>query len=209
MRHDEIWQHIHTERAALAEALSGLTEEEWDHPSLCEAWTVKDVAAHVISNPQMGWGFLPGMVVRNLGRGYNTAIRREVQRWSRTRSPETILAEFAAYAGSTRHVPVTTSVEPLVDVLVHSQDILRPLGLSHDMPPEAAVVAADRVRFHAALMGWHAARKVRLVATDVDWVRGRGPTVEGPVQELLMLCTGRAADRTLLSGDGVAALALA
>ena len=31
---------------------------------------------------------------------------------------------------------------------------------------------------------------------------GRGPTIEGPMQELLMLCSGRAADGALISGDG-------
>lgn len=203
MRHDELWQHIHAERAALADALGGLTADDWGRPSLCAGWTVKDVAAHVISTPQMGWGFLPGMLVRNLGRGYNRVIDREVRRWSRSRTPEVILAEFEAYAGSTRHVPITTSVEPLVDALVHTQDILRPLGLRHEMPPTAAAVAADRVRLFGAVMGWRPPR-VRLVATDVDWARGRGPRLEGPMQELLMLSTGRPPDASLLSGDGVA-----
>ena len=37
-------------------------------------------------------------------------------------------------------------------------------------------------------------KSVRMVATDVDWARGQGPVVEGPMQELLMLCAGREAD---------------
>jgi hypothetical protein len=42
-----------------------------------------------------------------------------------------------------------------------------------------------------------------MVATDADWDRGRGPVVEGPVQELLMLCCGRAAELPRLTGDGL------
>lgn len=208
MRHDELWKHIHAERAALAEARAGISPADWEHPSLCAGRTVKDVAAHVIANPQLGWRFMPGMLVRNVGRGYNTMVDREVRRWSRSRTPEQILAEFETYAASTRHVPITTSVEPLLDTLVHTQDILRPLGLRHDMAPDAAAVAADRARLSGAVVGWRRPR-VRLVATDVDWVRGRGPTVEGPMQELLMLSTVRTPDTTLLGGEGIAVLALA
>jgi uncharacterized protein (TIGR03083 family) len=203
MERDELWRHIHAERAALAEALSGLEEDDWKVESLCPGWSVKDVASHVISNPQLGLRVTAGMVARNLGRGYNAMIFRETRRWSATRTPSDVLAEFEMYAGSKRHVPLTTTVEPLLDVLVHSQDILRPLGITHEMPPEAAAVAADRARLHAAYMGWRTGKKVRLVATDLNWTRGKGPTVEGPMQELLMLCTGRAPDRGLVSGDGL------
>lgn len=198
----ELWRHIHTERAALAEHLAELTPAEWDHESLCPGWTVKDVAAHIISNPQIGWAETAALFARNVGRSYNATIFRETRRWSAVRTPADVLAEFETYAGSTRHVPLTTTVEPLLDVLVHSQDVLRPLGRRHDMPPDAAVVAADRARLHSRFMGWRAARRLRLVATDIEWVRGKGPTVEGPMQELLMICTGRTPDTSRLAGDG-------
>lgn len=203
MERETLWRHIHTEREALATALAGLPEEAWDHESLCPGWTVKDVAAHIIANPQLRWREVSAMFARNLGRTYNTTLFRETKRWSASRTPADVLAEFETYAGSTRHVPLTTTVEPLLDVLVHSQDILRPLGLHHAMPPEAAAVAADRARLHAVYIGWRAAKRLRLAATDVDWVRGKGPAVEGPMQELLMICTGRAPDRSLVAGEGV------
>lgn len=198
-----VWHHVHAERRALAEHLASLPEEQWRHPTLCDGWTVHDVAAHVISTPQIGGRELVGMAGRNLGRSYNTAIFREVRRWSARQTPESVLADFERLDGSTRHVPVTTSIEPLLDVLVHTQDILRPLGLEHEMPPDAAAVAADRARLHARLMGWRDARRVRLVATDTPWQAGRGPVVEGPMQELLMVVTGRAKAATGLTGDGL------
>lgn len=197
-----MWSHIHRERRALAEHLTGLAADDWARDSLCPGWTVLDVAAHVISNPQITWGDIGRMTVRNLGRGYNQMLLRSVQQWAAGQTPERVLADFATYDGSLRHVPVTTRVEPLIDVLVHSQDILRPLGLRHEMPVEAARVAADRARLHAAMMGWRTG-KVRLVATDTDWARGRGPEVRGPMQELLLVCTGRTRVTTDLTGDGV------
>ncbi|WP_159451216.1 maleylpyruvate isomerase family mycothiol-dependent enzyme [Janibacter indicus] len=207
MDRTRLWALIHEERAAMAATLESLTPEEWEHPSLCAGWSVKDVAAHVISNPQIGWAQLPGMLGRNLGRGYNSMIRREVQRLGATRTPEQVLADFATYADSTRHVPVTTAVEPLVDALVHHQDVLHPLGRSHDPDPEAAAVAADRCRLLSSLLGgWRLVRGVHMVATDVDWVRGDGPELTGPVLELLMVCAGRARAAHGLTGEGTALL---
>lgn len=204
MDKDAIWKHIHTERAALAATLATLTPEQWEHESLCAGWTVKDVAAHVISTAKIRPADMIGIMGRNLGRGYNTMIFREVKRLSREQSVEQILADYTTYATSTRKVPTVTVVEPLIDALVHHQDIVRPLGVRREPDVDAAVVAADRCRTLSLLMGSRkVVKSVRMVATDVGWTRGRGPIVEGPMQELLMLCAGRAGDRTLLSGDGL------
>ncbi len=204
MDHDTIWTHIHTERRALASTLHDLSNDEWATESLCPGWRVHDVAAHVISNPQIRLAQMPAMVARNLGRGYNQMIFREVTRLGARETRESILADYATYDGSFRHVPTTTSVEPLIDALVHSQDIHRPLGRHLDMAPEAAAVAADRCRMLSGLMGSRRVVKgVRMVATDIDWVRGRGPTLSGPMQELLMVCAGRSRVAVGLEGDGV------
>ncbi len=139
-------------------------------------------------------------------RGPDRAIYADVKRRGRQPVAE-ILADFATYDGSRHHVPVTTHVEPLVDVLVHTQDILRPLGLRHAMPVDAAAAAADRARLLAPMLGSRrVVRSVAMVASDVDWSAGRGPVVEGPIQELLMLCTNRPADRSRLSGPGMTLL---
>lgn len=199
---DTIWSHIHEQRRQLATILRDLTPQEWEAPSLCEGWTVKDVAAHVIAHPQIGWADFPGVALRGRG-GYNTMVFRDVKR--RGRQPvERILADFERYDGSRRLVPLTGPLEALIDILVHTQDIVRPLGRRHDMPPEAAAAAADRARRVARLLGSRrVVRSSRMVATDVDWIRGDGPVVEGPMQELLMICAGRARVATALQGDGL------
>ncbi|WP_433294041.1 maleylpyruvate isomerase N-terminal domain-containing protein [Actinoplanes sp. CA-030573] len=46
------WTVITQQRLALAELLAGLTGTEWEHPSLCAGWRVRDVAAHVALAPQ-------------------------------------------------------------------------------------------------------------------------------------------------------------
>lgn len=202
-----IWRHIHAERAALGRLLADLSEQDWSHATLCPGWTVHEVAAHVISTPQIGWREMGAMVGRNLGRSYNAIIFREVKRLGARETRASILADFERFATSTHHVPTTTSVEPLIDALLHHQDIARPLGQHHAMAPEAAVVAVDRLRRLAPLMGTgKLVRSTRMIATDVDWARGRGPSIKGPIQELAMVVSGRAPDPDLVSGEGLAAV---
>lgn len=204
MEREEVWQVTMETRRALAGHLEALDPADWEKPSLCAGWTVKDVAAHVLLHPSFKWREMPGMFGRNLGRSYNAMIDRETRRRSATQSREDVLAAYARYADSHRHVPTTTSIEPMLDVLVHTQDILRPLGRAQDMPPVAAAVSADRAILLGRLTDWRATKSVRLVATDVDWARGKGPGIEGPMQELLMIATGRAPDPALVRGEGLA-----
>ena len=195
MDKDTVWRHIHEERRALAGHLATLDAEQWEHDSLCAGWTVRDVAAHLISTPQTGWREVLRMSPLFL-KGYNRAIF-EVTKQLGKASPESILEQYDRFDGSRHHVPVTTHVEPLIDALVHTQDVLRPLGIDHAMPVEAAAFAADRAYRGAFFFGTAGRlRPLRLVATDTDWVRGKGDrVVEAPMQELLMFVTGREAAR--------------
>jgi hypothetical protein len=43
---------------------------------------------------------------------------------------------------------------------------------------------------------------LRVEADDVDWAHGRGPTVRGAAEALLLALTGRTAALERLSGDG-------
>ena len=109
--------------------------------------------------------------------------------------------------GSRRTAPGVTDLEPLIDVLVHGQDIAIPLGRVRPMPAQAAATAATRVWS----MRWpfHAKRKLsglRLAATDHPWSAGQGLLVEGPVAAILLLLTGRRAALPQLSGPGAAGL---
>lgn len=201
MEVDEVWRHIHAERRALAATLAGLDEAAWEAASTCPGWRVRDVAAHVIHSPQYRVrDFVRIMVKARFD--INRAILQDGQRLGRT-PVSGILAQFDRFDGSRSVPPTTTPLEPLIDVLVHAQDIVRPLGLRHAMPVEAARAATDRVLAkRVPVFSPHHLEGVRLVAGDIDWEHGSGPTVRAPMQEILLLATGRAADGSLLEGDG-------
>lgn len=109
---------------------------------------------------------------------------------------------------SRRRPPGTTAVEPLIDVLVHTQDIARPLGRPTPIDPGLAAACAERVwarpfpyRARERLAG------VRLMATDTDWRAGEAQEVRGSTEDLLLLMTGRRSVIPALSAEGLVQLA--
>ena len=49
----DVWPDVHQERQALLELLETLTPEQWDAPSLCAEWRVRDVVGHMVSETDM------------------------------------------------------------------------------------------------------------------------------------------------------------
>jgi uncharacterized protein (TIGR03083 family) len=59
MVRSEVWSAIDDQRRAVVGLLESLSEEEWDRPSLCEGWTVRQVAAH-LALQNITWSMIPG-----------------------------------------------------------------------------------------------------------------------------------------------------
>jgi uncharacterized protein (TIGR03083 family) len=196
----DVWRVTDEERTTMADLLEELTDDEWEHPSLCAGWRVRDVAAH-LTLAHMGWGSAAVGFVRGRG-SFNRTVRDTALRQARL--PVTDYPPLLrAMVGSRRKAPGVTHVEPMLDLLVHGQDITLPLGRHRPMPPDAAAVAATR----AWTLNWPFRTRRRLhglqlVATDCDWTAGTGPTVHAPIAELLLLVTGRPVDPTTFAGAG-------
>ena len=202
MDRDELWTTIDTERASLADLLTALSAEEWERPSLCPGWRVRDVAAH-LTLAHAGLAFALPALVR--ARGSFDRMVHDTAVTAAAAPTDRLVADLRAMVGSRRHAVGTTELEPLIDVLVHGQDVAVPLGRERPVPPGAAAVAATRVW----AMGWPfwARRRlhgVELVATDSDWRAGSGPAVHGVTGDLLTLLTGRRHVLARLSGPGTA-----
>jgi uncharacterized protein (TIGR03083 family) len=197
MDSDTIWRHTDEQRLALADILAGLPEEAWAEDSLCAGWTVRDVAAHLtFSHARIGQ--VIGPVLRS-GFRFNAMIRD-----SAVRCPldhDEIIATLRGFVGSRRRAPGVSELEPMADILIHTQDICVPLGIDHAMPPDAAVVAADRLlALPAPFRLRRPYRGVRFEATDVDWTWGSGAVVTGPMRWLLLTVAGRSAAHQHLAG---------
>ena len=194
MNDDELWAAIDTQRLRTADLLDGLAPEEWDRPSLCDGWTVREVAAH-LTLQQMTLGQAIRAAVRHPG-GLNHVIRAAAR--DRASLPaDRIIAEIRRMVGSRRHNVGVTPRETLIDIVVHGQDMAVPLGRTLEVAPGVAATAAARMwdsrndPRKAAVFRRLPYDGHRLVATDTDWSVGEGPEIRGPALALLLLLTGR------------------
>jgi len=200
----DLWGTIHAERKALAADLAALTDAQWATPSLCTNWTVRDVLAHMTATASMG---PPQFLGKFLASGFNfTKMQSKDIAAERGRSPAEALARFNSVVNSSKHPPGPTDTW-LGEVIVHSEDIRRPLRIQHDYPAGAAVQVADFYKNSNLLIGAKTRiTGLKLKATDADWSHGDGPEVSGPIVSLVLAMTGRAAATDNLTGDGLATL---
>jgi uncharacterized protein (TIGR03083 family) len=193
------------EQADLAALLATLTPAQWEAPSLCEGWRVRDVAAHLAS--------YDGVESREIGRRIvrtrlspNGANASGVADF-RTRPPEELVA-LLEQADGTRGLPARLAGwVVLTDTLIHHQDIRRPLGLQREIPAERLRAALRFATFAPPLRGFWHVRGVRVVATDVGWSFGLGREARGPGEAVLMALAARRGAAGDLCGPGADTLA--
>jgi uncharacterized protein (TIGR03083 family) len=198
------WKLIHAERAATADTLATLTPAQWSQASLCTGWTVQMTAGHIVQGAEQSTGsFMKGMLAN--GFRFNTMMDKEARRLGAL-PPAEIIARLQARTTTTNKAPAPV-VTMLGEVVAHTEDITRPLGLSHEPAPDALVACLDMYKGANFPVG---AKKriagLHLAATDLDWAHGDGPEVSGPALSLVMVMTGRAAGLDGLDGEGVAEL---
>lgn len=208
MTTDELWSAIDTQRLRTVDLLSELTPTEWDTPSLCAGWTVRDVAAH-LSLQQMTLGPAIASVLRHPG-SLNHIINASA-RDRAARPTDELVAEIRGMVGSRRHNVGVTAMETIIDIVVHGQDIALPLGRTLAVSPWAAVTIADRLwwsrttrigRLKSLVFAHLDHRGLRFVATDVGWSAGEGDEVRGPLVSIVLVLTGRPAGTAALDGPG-------
>ena len=207
---DQLWTAIGAERLRLASLFDGLTDRDWEQPSLCDGWTVRDVAAH-LTLQQLGPGVAIGMMISYRG-DTDRAIRERARQRAASWPTGEIVASIRATAGSRRHNFGVTYRETLIDILVHAQDIAVPLGLVYPAPPGAAAAAATRMwtmRWPPPFPARRTLERFRVTATDIDWSAGQGPRVDAPIGAILLLSAGRLAALPDVSGPGAAELTAA
>jgi uncharacterized protein (TIGR03083 family) len=198
------WPVIHTEREALADDLAGLDDANWSTPSLFAGWSVREVLAHMTATakktPAKFFADLAGAGFR-----FNAMTAKDVAREA-SGTPADGLAEFRSQVNATSHPPGPIDAM-LGEAIVHSEDIRRPLGISHTYPTDAVTRVADFYKGSNLLIGTKKRIEgLTLRATDARWSTGIGPEVCGPALSLVLVMTGREQPIDDLSGEGVPTL---
>jgi uncharacterized protein (TIGR03083 family) len=196
---------VETERARLLQVLEGLDEQQWSVPSLCAGWSVRDLAVHLLMPYEVT---VPRFLVMMLRAKFD--FDRAADRWATSdrRSPSEVLAGLRDTRLRRFSVPGAPVEAPLSHLVIHAQDVYRPLGLPSPTDPENAGVVLGQLTSPRArgLVPQGILEGLAYSATDTDWSYGDGPRVSGPAVSLLMTLSGRTAALSELTGEGVAGM---
>ncbi|HEX9260881.1 MAG TPA: maleylpyruvate isomerase family mycothiol-dependent enzyme [Acidimicrobiales bacterium] len=160
------------QRRRLVQVLGSLTAEQWDHPSRCEGWSVRDVVVHLEStNPFWAASIAAGLrgdptrflatfdpvsSPAQLVAGSTAGWREILDRF--TASTEALVDLWASLDATQwtalaeappGHISVSAVTHhALWDAWVHERDILLPLGIAPDEEPDEVTVC---LRYAVAL----------------------------------------------------------
>ncbi|OBJ10757.1 maleylpyruvate isomerase family mycothiol-dependent enzyme [Mycobacterium sp. 1465703.0] len=191
------------ERTDLAEFLATLTPQEWEAPTLCTRWNVKDVVAHVVSYEELG----PLGLLKRFARGWVVRANQVGVDDFAALTPQQLLDFLRSHLQPRGLTAGFGGMIALVDGTIHHQDIRRSLKRPREVPADRLARILPLVPGNPRLGAGRRIRGLRLRATDVDWTHGEGPEVSGPGEALLLAMTGRPAALADLDGPGLTTLA--
>ncbi|MEU4216957.1 maleylpyruvate isomerase family mycothiol-dependent enzyme [Actinoplanes sp. NPDC026623] len=186
----ELREEVAAERGEQAELLAGLRPDQWDAPTLCEGWRVREVIAHTTMPYRTSLGRTMLELARSRGN-----VNRMADRCARRDAARLSAAELLASLRDNIDHPWTPpgggARGALSHDVIHGLDITVGLGLDRRVPPErVALVLAGLSRRNIAFFGTDL-DGLALRATDLDWGYGSGTPVRGAAQDLLLLLCGR------------------
>jgi uncharacterized protein (TIGR03083 family) len=200
--------HLTDQIEDLAALADSFTDVQWDAPSLCAGWKVRDVISHMTVG-----GIYSPLSILTKGPKYRFSIpvMSDVfsREWGATHSGPELAQEFRRvrieHPKRFSIGAVTPTGEVLVDHITHEQDMRVPLDLPRPAPvPGDRMLAALDVL--PTIKSYGPKRHVaglRLEATDYEWSWGQGPVIRGPALAIVLAVGGRPKGLESLDGDGV------
>jgi len=187
----------------LVDLLESLTPAQWNAPSLCAGWRVRDVVSHVLMPYELTTPrFLGGLVAHRFD------FDRMANAWAVRdhRSAPELIAALRAH-GRFR-VPGAGPEGERTHLVIHGLDIAYPLGRPYPVPAESANLTLEQLTLPRArrLVGAGRLDGLSFVATDTGWRHGNGPAVQGPAAALILAIANRPAALADLAGEGVESL---
>ena len=187
---EDIRRAVAAERRDQVELLAGLTEKQWNAPSLCAGWRVKEVIAHTTLPYRSSTGRVLREMLKSGGR-FNHASDRMARVDAAKLSTNELVRALQDNIDHPWTPPGGGAAGALSHDVIHGLDITVALGLDREVPHDRLkIVLAGVTPRHVKYFGADLDGK-RLEATDLDWTFGEGRPVRGLAQDLLLLVCGR------------------
>lgn len=181
---------IAAERREMAAVLEALPEPQWDAPTLCEGWRVREVAAHMTMPFRTTLPRVMFEVVKSRG-NFHRMADRAARRDAAALSARDLAASMRDNAGHPWKPPGGGSAGALAHDVIHGLDITVPLGLDRRPPVERISLVLGGLQPRNVTYFGADLRGVQLRADDLDWSYGAGTPLTGLAQDLLLVLCGR------------------
>ncbi len=187
---DEVRKEVAAERREQADLLAGLSPQQWDAPSLCAGWRVREVIAHTtmpyrISTPR----FLLELVK---ARGnFNRVADLQARADAAALSADDLVASLRDNAEHPWAPPGGGPTGALSHDVIHGLDVTTALGVDRSPPPERVALVLAGIKPKSVAYFGTDLSGVSLRATDLDWAFGEGEPVRGTAADLLSVVCGR------------------
>lgn len=201
--HDDDVQHrTAAVYLALADCVESLTDQQWEAPSLCEGWSIRDVVAHVtmparyseaeFMNELKGFEF-------DFTRLSNAIAARDGQLPTPRLTADLrceILHHWTPPGGDQRGA--------LNHAVIHALDIAAPLNQTHVINDDTITIVLDDLTAGETYAHFGTVIKGRRIeANDINWSYGSGTELRGPARELALNLCGRTIPNGHLEGTPV------
>lgn len=186
---DEFVAQTRAERTRLVGLLEGLGPEQWQHPSLCRGWRVREVLAHM-TMPYRGSraGFMAGLIKARFS--FDRYADRDARATTASTSDAALVALLRDNIDHPWRPPGGGKAGALSHDVIHGLDMTEPLGLPASPAERVALVLRNTTARNLRYFGVDLDGS-KLVATDADVAIGEGTEVRLPVVDLLLVVTGR------------------
>jgi uncharacterized protein (TIGR03083 family) len=197
---DTLRAAITAERTDLADLLATLGPQQWDAPTLCDGWRVREVLAH-LTMPFRTSAARFALDLAKAGGNFNRMADRVARRDTARMTNGELLACLRDNVGFEWKPPGGGLAGALSHDVIHGLDITVGLGLDRRVPLDRLALVFEGMTPKSVAYFGTDLSGVRLEATDLDWSHGSGAPVHGLAQHLLLVICGRRLPPGYLDGD--------
>lgn len=203
MPEDDVRAEVTAERREQVAVLESLTPAQWDSPTLCEGWRVREVLAHTTMPYRTSVPRFLLELARSGGR-FDRMSDRVARRDAARMTGDELVAQLRDNVGHGWKPPGGGLTGALSHDVIHGLDYTVTLGLGRRVPPARLLVVLGAMDPRSVRYFGVDLDGVALEATDLDWRSGTGTPVRGLAQDLLLVVCGRRLPPGHLVGDGAA-----